>query len=600
MQILAKSKGGNVSDRPKEAGGNAVSRRTETPYKAKRPGETAQHVEAPDSGRTVNDAVVQLQFTFLSGETCPTEHSQQCIDTPAIPAGPASYSAEESVDDGNIAGEGTGVSREHSTDTTSREAASIQGNASTEDNSGGLEQEGRRGPHALSTSTQKPSGPVEARRRVDEPEPHEELMELILCRRNMTRAYERVKANRGAPGVDGMTVDEFLDFARQHWDGIRSALRCGRYQPQPVRRVEIPKATGGTRPLGIPTVLDRVIQQAIAQILTPTCESFFSDHSYGYRPGRSARDAVRHVREMKQCGYRFAVNADLSKFFDSVNHDVLLRLVAQRVTDPVLLRLIGKYLRAGVSIDGNVEPTTAGVPQGGPLSPMLANVVLHELDCELERRGHQFARYADDFVILVKSRRAGERVLRSVQRFLAKHLRLELNEAKSGVVPTEGCEFLGFTFRGEQIRWSHKAEREFKRRVRRLTSRSWGVSMEHRLAKLSEYVRGWMGYFGLSEYYTVLPTLDEWLRRRVRSCYWKLWRRPRNRIRQLIKLGTGKRSAILAGLSRKGYWRLSRTLSTHTGMTNAWLAERGVLSLKELWVNIHYPEGKASQHRLPR
>ncbi len=249
MQILAKSKGGNVSDRPKEAGGNAVSRRTETPYKAKRPGETAQHVEAPDSGRTVNDAVVQLQFTFLSGETCPTEHSPQCIDTPAIPAGPASYSAEESVDDGNIAGEGTGVSREHSTDTTSCEAASIQGNASTEDNSGRLEQEGRRGPHALSTSTQKPSGPVEARRRVDEPEPHEDLMELILCRRNMTRAYERVKANRGAPGVDGMTVDEFLDFARQHWDGIRSALRCGRYQPMPVRRVEIPKATGGTRPL---------------------------------------------------------------------------------------------------------------------------------------------------------------------------------------------------------------------------------------------------------------------------------------------------------------------------------------------------------------
>lgn len=289
----------------------------------------------------------------------------------------------------------------------------------------------------------------------------------------------------------------------------------------------------------VPSVLDRTIQQAIAQVLTPTCESFFSDHSYGYRPGRSARDAVRYVRQMKQRGYRFAVNADLSKFFDSVNHDVLLRLVAQRVTDPVLLRLIGKYLRAGVMIGG-------------------------------------------------------------IQRFLAKHLRLELNEAKSGVVPAEGCEFLGFTFRGQQIRWSHGAEREFKRRVRRLTARRWGVSMEVRLAKLSQYIRGWMGYFGLSEYYTILPTLDEWLRRRVRSCYWKMWRRPRNRIRQLLKLGTGKRSAILAGLSRKGYWRLSRTLSTHTGMTNAWLAEQGVISLKELWVNIHYPEGKASEHRLPR
>ena len=343
MEVLAKSKGGRVTDRLKEAGGNAVSRRTETSTTnaarrcpAERLGKAAQHVEAQDSSRTVNDAVVQLQFTFLSGETCPTERSPQCIDTPANIAGPASYSAMESAVGGNIAGEGTGVSREHSTEATSDGAT-----ASAEDNSGRLEQEGRLGPRTLSTSTQKPSGPVEDRRRVDEPEPHDDLMELILCRRNMTRAYERVKANRGAPGVDGMTVDEFLDFARQHWDGIRSALRSGRYQPMPVRRTEIPKSTGGTRKLGIPSVLDRAIQQAIAQVLTPTCESFFSDHSYGYRPGRSARDAVRYVRQAKQRGYRFAVNADLSKFFDRVNHDVLLRLVARRVTDPVLLRLIG-------------------------------------------------------------------------------------------------------------------------------------------------------------------------------------------------------------------------------------------------------------------
>ena len=508
MEVLAKGKGGRVTDRLEEAEGKAASRRTETSYKAERPGEAAQHVEAPDSSRTVDDAVVQRQFTFLSGETCPAERSSKCIDTPAT-AGSASYSAKESADGGNIAGDGTGVSREHSTDALSNEA-----NASEAGNLGRLEQDGRRGPHAFSTSTQKPTGPVEARRRMDETEPHDDLMELILSRRNMTRAYERVKANRGAPGVDGMTVDEFLDFARRHWDGIRSSLRSGRYQPMPVRRTEIPKSTGGSRKLGIPSVLDRVIQQAIAQVLTPTCESFFSEHSYGYRPGRSAHDAVRQVRQAKQRGYRFAVNADLSKFFDRVNHDVLLRLLARHVKDPVLLRLIGKYLRAGVMIDDNIEPTTEGVPQGGPLSPMLANVVLHELDCELERRGHQFARYADDIIILVKSRRAGQRVLRGVQRFLAKRLRLELNEAKSGVVPVEGCEFLGFTLRGKQIRWSHKAEREFKRRVRRLTSRSWGVSMEYRLAKLSEYVRGWMGYFGLSEYYTILPTLDEWLRRR--------------------------------------------------------------------------------------
>ena len=277
-----------------------------------------------------------------------------------------------------------------------------------------------------------------------------------------------------------------------------------------------------------------------------------------------------------------------------------MRLLAKHVKDPVLMRLIGKYLRAGVVIDGRVEATTAGVPQGGPLSPLLANVVLHELDCELERRGHAFARYADDFVILVKSLRAGERVLRSVQRFLAKRLRLELNEAKSGVVPIDGCEFLGFTFRGKQIRWSDKAEREFKRRVRCLTDRSWGVSMGVRLAKLAEYVRGWIGYFGLSEYYTILPTLDDWLRRRVRLCYWKMWKRPARRIRQLIELGTGRLSAILAGISRKGYWRLSRTLSTHTGMTNAWLARQGVPSLRQHWINIHYPADASTAKRLPR
>ena len=563
-----------------------MRRRTERSYKAERPGKVAPHAKAQGSGRTVDGPLVQQQFTFLSRETCPTVRSPQCIDASAMSAEPASYSAAESADGGNIAGDGTGVSREHSTVA-----------ASFEDSTGRLEQEGRRGPRTLSTSTQKPSGPVEARRRVDCTEPHDDLMEWVLSRRNMTHAYERVKANRGAPGIDGMTVDAFLDFARQHWDGIRSVLRSGRYQPSPVRRTEIPKPTGGTRPLGIPTVLDRVIQQAIAQVLTPICEAFFSDHSHGFRPGRKAHDAVRYVQEARRNGYRFAVEADLSKFFDNVNHDVLMRLIARHVKDPVLLRLIGKYLRAGVVIDGNVEATTAGVPQGGPLSPLLANVVLHELDCELERRGHCFARYADDFVILVKSRRAGERVLRSVQHFLAKRLRLELNEAKSGVVLIEGCEFLGFTFRGKQIRWSNKAEREFKRRVRRLTSRSWGVSMEYRLAKLSEYVRGWMGYFGVSEYYSVLPTLDEWLRRRVRLVYWKMWKKPRRRIRQLLKLGTGKRSAILAGLSRKGYWRLSRTLSTHTGMTNAWLASQGVISLKALWVNIHYPDGDPRRRR---
>ncbi len=425
----------------------------------------------------------------------------------------------------------------------------------------------------------------------DKLKPQSGLLERILSRENMLLAWKRVKANKGTAGIDKMTVDEFPAFIRHHWEDMRSSLIKGTYQPAPVRRVEIPKATGGKRPLGIPTVTDRVIQQAIAQVLGPLFEPVFSQNSYGFRPQRSAHQAVQAVQKAVQGGYTIAVDADLSRFFDTVDHDVLMRRVSVQVHDKRVMRLIARYLHAGVSDNGHVEPTTQGVPQGGPLSPLLANVVLHELDKELEQRGHRFARYADDFIIVVKSRSAGHRVYTGIRNFIEQRLHLRVNEAKSKVAPIGECRFLGFRIHGKSIRWDPDVEREFKRRIRKLTSRRWGISMEVRLHKLTEYMRGWTNYFGLSEYYTPIPKLDKWIRRRIRLCYWKMWKKPRKRMSELMKLGTSRKEAILAGRSRKGLWVLSRTLATQTGMTDAWLASQGVLSLKERWVAIHYPNG---------
>jgi RNA-directed DNA polymerase len=440
-----------------------------------------------------------------------------------------------------------------------------------------------------SHDTKKPSGEVTMRRVMESPDPNDHLLERILSRENMLKAWKRVKANKGAPGIDNMSVEDFPEYARNKWDSIRESLLAGTYQPLPVRRVEIPKATGGTRPLGIPTVLDRLIQQAIYQVLMPIFDPDFSDHSYGFRPGRSAHDAVFQIREYIREGYRVAVDMDLSKFFDTVNHDVLMHRVARKVRDKRVLHLIGKYLRAGVMVNGRLQATRKGVPQGGPLSPLLANILLDDLDKELERRSHRFVRYADDFIILVKSQRAGERVMLSVQRFLERKLKLKVNQDKSQVALTNQTDFLGFTFKGTKIRWSDKAFREFKRRVKRLTGRSWFVSMEYRFGKLSQYLRGWMNYFGISEYYRPIPEIDHWLRRRVRMCYWKQWRYARTKVRELRKLGTFLHTAISVAISRKGPWHLARTLATQTGMTNNWLKDQGLLSVKELWVNIHYP-----------
>lgn len=440
-----------------------------------------------------------------------------------------------------------------------------------------------------SHNTKKPNGAVHMRRVTESPGPNDHLLERILSRENMRKAWKRVKSNKGAPGVDGMSTREFPEFTRNNWDCIHQSLLDGTYQPLPVKRVEIPKPTGGKRPLGIPIVLDRLIQQAICQVLVPIFDPGFSEFSYGFRPGKSAHDAVRKVREYIQKGYCIAVDMDLSKFFDRVNHDVLMNRVARKVNDKRVLRLIGKYLRTGVLVDGRLQATRKGVPQGGPLSPLLANIILDDLDKELEQRGHRFARYADDFIILVKSQRAGERVMQSVRRFLERKLKLQVNENKSQVAKTDRINFLGFIFKGTKIRWSDKALREFKRRVTRLTGRSWFVSMEYRYKKLAQYIRGWMNYFGISEYYRPIPEIDHWLRRRVRMCYWKQWRYVRTKIRNLLKLGTHPGVAIPMSLTRKGPWRSARTMATQTGMTNQWLKDQGLVSVKELWVKIHYP-----------
>ena len=414
-------------------------------------------------------------------------------------------------------------------------------------------------------------------------------LERIVATDNISLAWKKVKSNRGAPGIDGVTIDEFPYQFRECWPEIRTAILEGDYTPKPVKRVEIEKSDGGIRPLGIPSVLDRVIQQAIAQVMEPHFDYYFSESSFGFRPGRSAHDAIRVVKSFIKAGRKIAVDADLANFFDRVSHDVLMARVSRRIDDKRVLKLIGKYLRAGVVINNRLQTTSLGVPQGGPLSPLLANIMLDDLDKELEKRGHSFCRYADDFIILVGSLRAGERVMVSICGFLESKLKLLVNEQKSRVVPVEQCSFLGFTFKNGKIRWTEKAFQKFKGRIRELTGRSWRVSMDYRMMKLRQYIQGWINYFGITEYYRPIPGIDEWIRRRVRMCYWKQWRFARTKVRNLLRLGTNKRHAILSALSRKSYWHMSRTLATQSGMTNEWLAGQGLISIKKMWSVIHYP-----------
>ncbi len=415
------------------------------------------------------------------------------------------------------------------------------------------------------------------------------LLECVLAPENLKAAWRQVKRNQGAAGVDGITIEEYPQWARTHWPRTRRALEGGYYVPSPVRRVEVPKPYGrGVRLLGIPTVNDRVIQQAIAQVLTPIIDPTFSDSSYGFRPRRSAHGAVKQVKGFIEAGLRVAVDIDLSRFFDRVNHDILLARLARHVRDSRILRLIGRYLRAGVMIGDATHLTPEGVPQGGPLSPLLANVVLDDLDKYLEKRELRFARYCDDFVICMKSTSRGYRVMDQVTRFLARKLKLEVNQEKSRVVKTNQLHFLGFTFQGKQIRWSDQSLKDFKHRVRQLTKRSWGISMRRRFDELRVYIRGWINYYGLSEFYRPLPRLDEWLRRRIRMCYLKQWPKPRTRIRNLIRLGVPHKTAIDIGLSSKGPYRLAKTYATQLAFNNSWLKAQGLVSIRDLWVLFHY------------
>ena len=413
---------------------------------------------------------------------------------------------------------------------------------------------------------------------------NDSMMDLITAPENMQKAWKQVKRNAGGPGVDGISVDKFPDYLRDRWPKIKRALLQGYYVPSPVQRVEIPKKSGGTRMLGIPTVLDRVIQQAITQVLNPIFDPDFSDNSFGFRPGRSAHGAIKQVNSYVKSGYKYAVDLDLEKFFDTVDHDILMHLVAGKVRDKLLLRLIGRYLRAGVRLDdGTKIPSRIGTPQGGPLSPLLSNILLDQLDKELERRGIRFARYADDAILVMKRLCDAQMVLQEITVFLNKKLKLVVNKEKSKVGKSAECSFLGFTFRGKKIRWTESAFEDFRYQLKYLTRRSWGVSMDYRIRKLNEYIRGWMNYYGISQYYTPLQNLDDWLRRRIRMCYWKQWRHPRTKVRKLMELGIPKDFAIITGASSKSYWHLSKSYATNAAMSNNWLEEQGLINIKELW-----------------
>ena len=421
-----------------------------------------------------------------------------------------------------------------------------------------------------------------AGRKPEHPTLPEKLMEEVCERENVVEALRRVQANKGAPGVDGMTVDDLTTHLRTHWPTIREQLLSGTYEPQPVKRVEIPKPDGGVRKLGIPTTLDRFIQQAVLQVVQGYWDRTFSEHSYGFRPGRSTHQAVAAAQGFIAEGYRWTVDIDLEKFFDRVNHDMLVGRIARRVKDKRLLKLIRAFLNAGVMEDGLVSPTDEGTPQGGPLSPWLSNVMLDDLDRELERRGLRFARYADDCNIYVRSRRAGERVMNSITRYLTEKLKLKVNESKSAVARPWERKFLGFSFTaGHTPRRgiAPKALDRFKERVRELTRRTRGISLEQMMEPLSRYLQGWRGYFSYCETPSVLRDLDSWIQRRLRAVVWKQWRRGRRRFAELSKRNVSRDLAAQTAGSSHGPWRLSKSPALHFAFPIAFFRSLGLPAL---------------------
>ena len=408
------------------------------------------------------------------------------------------------------------------------------------------------------------------------------LMEEICERENLKQALQQVKANKGSAGVDGMTIGGITDYLKQHWPVIRDQLLSGTYEPKPVRRVEIPKLDGGVRKLGIPTVLDRFIQQAVMQVLQRQWDRTFSEHSFGFRPGRSAHQAVAQAQQYITEGYGWVVDLDLEKFFDRVNHDKLMGQIAQRVEDKRLLKLIRAFLNAGVMENGLVSPSVEGTPQGGPLSPLLSNLVLDELDRELERRGHRYLRYADDCNVYVRSQRAGQRVMESLTRFITHKLKLKVNETKSAVARPQERKLLGFSFSaGPEIKRTiaPKALERFKHRIREITRRAKGVSLETTIAELASYMRGWRSYFGFCETPYVLIQLTRWVRLRLRAAMWRQWKTPRRRRAALLALRVRPRLANNTAGSGLGPWYLARAKALSVGLSNAYFRSLGLPTL---------------------
>lgn len=407
------------------------------------------------------------------------------------------------------------------------------------------------------------------------------LMEEVCEQDNLKEALRQVKANKGSAGIDRMTVGQLPDYLKQHWPAIREQLLSGTYEPQPVRRVEIPKPDGGVRKLGIPSVLDRFIQQAVMQVLQRRWDRTFSQHSYGFRPGRSAHQAVAQAQQYIAEGYGWCIDFDLEKFFDRVNHDKLMGQIAKRVEDKRLLKLIRAFLNAGVMENGLVSPSVEGTPQGGPLSPLLSNLVLDELDRELERRGHHFVRYADDCNIYVRSERAGQRVMESVTQFITQKLKLKVNETKSAVARPAERKFLGFSFtEGSEVKRviAPKALERFKKRIREITCRAKSVSLEATMAELVPYLRGWRGYFGFCETPEVLIGLIRWVRLRLRAALWRQWKTPRRRRAALLELGVRPRMASNTAGSGLGPWYLARAKALSVGLSNAYFQSLGLPS----------------------
>jgi len=420
---------------------------------------------------------------------------------------------------------------------------------------------------------------------------YEGLLEKILDRDNMNLAFKRVKKNKGSHGVDGLTIEELLPYLKEHGNSLRQSLKLGKYKPKPVRRVEIPKGNGRTRKLGIPTVVDRVIQQSITQILTPIFEKVFSETSYGFRPNRGCHDALKKCKEYINEGYRWAIDIDLKSYFDTVNQDILIGLIYKEVKDIRVISLIRKYMQSGIMENGLIVKSDTGVPQGGNLSPLLSNVMLNELDKELERRGLRFVRYADDCNIYVKSRKSAERVMKSITKYIEETLKLTVNKEKSSVGRPWKLKFLGYSFYHKRkelgFRVHEKSVRKLKDKLKQLTKRNRIGNIELAYKKLKQITVGWINYFKLADMKIILKKLDEWLRRRIRQCYWKQWKKIKTKFNNLKKLGLVEYKAWEYANTRKGYWRISNSPILACLLTNNHLKKLGFTSLLETYTKIH-------------